>query len=44
MPKPYLNLGDIGFEVERQAKDMSDEERWRLRQEIAAPIAQKLHE
>jgi transposase len=39
-------LHSIGglYEVERQAKDMSDEERWRLRQEIAAPIAQKLHE
>ena len=32
------------YEVERLAKDMSDEERWRLRQEIAAPIAQKLNE
>jgi transposase len=39
-------LHSIGglYEVERQAKDMSDEERWQLRQEIAAPIAQKLHE
>ncbi|WP_456017451.1 IS66 family transposase [Pseudomonas fluorescens] len=39
-------LHSIGglYEVERQAKDMSDEERWRLRQEIAAPIAQKLNE
>jgi len=31
-------------EVERQAKDMSNEERWRLRQEIAVPVAEKLHE
>ncbi len=39
-------LHSIGglYEVERQAKDMSDKERWRLRQEIAVPIAQKLHE
>ena len=39
-------LHSIGglYEVERQAKDMSDEERWRLRQEMAVPIAEKLHE
>lgn len=32
------------YEVERQTKDMSDEDRWRLRQEVAVPIAEKLHE
>ena len=32
------------YEVERHAKEMSDEDRWRLRQGIAVPIAQKLHE
>ncbi|RMO49661.1 Transposase, IS66 family, partial [Pseudomonas amygdali pv. eriobotryae] len=39
-------LHSIGglYEVERQAKDMSDEDRWRLRQEMAVPIAEKLHE
>lgn len=39
-------LHSIGglYEVERQAKDMSDEERWRLRQEMAVPITEKLHE
>ena len=39
-------LHSIGglYEVERQAKDMSDEERWRLRQEVAVPIAEKSHE
>lgn len=39
-------LHSIGglYEVERQAKFMCDEDRWRLRQEIAAPIAEKLHE
>lgn len=26
------------YEVERQARDMSDEDRWRIRQEKAAPI------
>ena len=31
-------------EVERHAKDRSDEDRWRLRQEAAVPIAEKLHE
>ena len=36
------SLGGL-YEVERQAKDMSDADRWRLRQEIAAPIAEKLH-
>nr|ASU52569.1 ISPpu30 transposase Orf3 [Pseudomonas putida] len=39
-------LHSIGglYEVERQAKGMSDEKRWRLRQQIAVPIAEKLHE
>ena len=39
-------LHSIGglYEVERQAKEMSDEDRWRLRQEMAIPIAEKLHE
>ena len=39
-------LHSIGglYEVERQAKEMSDEDRKRLRQEKAAPIAGKLHE
>ena len=31
-------------EVERHAKEMSDEDRWRLRQETAMPITEKLHE
>ena len=39
-------LHSIGglYEVERKAKEMSDEDRWRLRQEMAMPIAEKLHE
>ena len=39
-------LHSIGglYEVERHARDMSDEDRWRLRQETAVPIAEKLHE
>ncbi|MCD5988486.1 IS66 family transposase [Pseudomonas sp. CDFA 553] len=39
-------LHSIGglYEVERHAKEMSDEDRWRLRQETAVPIAEKLHE
>ena len=32
------------FEVERQARDMSDEDRWRIRQEKAAPIIKTLHD
>ena len=32
------------YEVERQARDMSDEERWRIRQELAVPILKKLHD
>ena len=39
-------LHSIGglYEVERHAKEMSDEDRWRLRQETAVPIAEKLYE
>ena len=39
-------LHSIGglYEVERNAKEMSDKDRWRLRQEAAVPIAKKLHE
>ncbi|MDB1112235.1 IS66 family transposase [Pseudomonas extremaustralis] len=39
-------LHSIGglYEVERHAKEMSDEDRWRLRQETAVPITKKLHE
>ncbi|MEB0107901.1 IS66 family transposase [Pseudomonas sp. MH9.3] len=39
-------LHSIGglYEVERHAREMSDEDRWRLRQETAVPIAEKLHE
>ena len=39
-------LHSIGglYEVERHAKEMSVEDRWRLRQETAVPIAEKLHE
>ena len=39
-------LHSIGglYEVERQARDMSDEERWRIRQEKAAPLAKALHD
>ncbi len=32
------------YEVERQARDMSDEDRWRIRQEMAVPIIKKLHD
>ena len=39
-------LHSIGglYEVERDAKEMSYEDRWLLRQEMAVPIAGKLHE
>jgi hypothetical protein len=39
-------LHSIGglYEVERQAKEMSDEGRRQLRQKMAVPIAEKLHE
>ena len=32
------------YEVEWQARDMSDEDRWRIRQEKAAPIIATLHD
>src|SRR3546814_9245098 len=32
------------YEVESQARDMSDEDRWRIRQEKAAPINKTLHD
>lgn len=32
------------YEIERQARDMSDEERWRIRQEKASPIRDALHD
>ncbi|WP_371316887.1 IS66 family transposase [Pseudomonas putida] len=41
--KALHSIGGL-YEVERQAKDMSDEDRWRLCQEMAVPIAEKLHE
>jgi len=39
-------LHSIGglYEVERQARYMSDGDRWRIRQEKAAPLAKALHE
>ena len=39
-------LHSIGglYEVERQARDMSNEDRWRIRQEMAVPISKTLHE
>lgn len=38
-------LHSIGglYEIERQARDMTDEDRWRIRQEKAAPILNALH-
>ena len=38
-----LTIGAL-YEVERQAKDMSEEDRRRIRQRDAVPIAEKLHE
>lgn len=32
------------YEVERQARDMSDGDRWRIRQEMTVPILKKLHD
>jgi hypothetical protein len=32
------------YEIEREARDMSDEERWRIRQEKASPILDALHD
>ncbi len=39
-------LHSIGglYEVERQARDLSNEDRWRIRQEMAVPISSTLHE
>ena len=39
-------LHSIGglYEIERQARDVNDEERWRIRQEKASPILNALHE
>ncbi|MBB2885289.1 transposase IS66-like protein [Pseudomonas sp. KD5] len=39
-------LHSIGglYGVERQARDISDEDRWRIRQEKAAPIIKTLHD
>ena len=39
-------LHSIGglYEIERQARDMSDEDRCRIRHEKAAPLAKALHE
>lgn len=31
------------YEIERQARGMSDEDRWRIRQEMAMPILKKMH-
>jgi transposase len=31
------------YEIERQVKDLSDEQRWRIRQEKAKPLADTLH-
>jgi hypothetical protein len=38
-------LRSIGglYEIERQARDMSDEDRWRIRKEKAAPLLDALH-
>ncbi|EPL3136813.1 MULTISPECIES: IS66 family transposase [Pseudomonas] len=38
-----LTIGAL-YEVERQAKDMSEEDRRRIRQRDAVPIAEKLHD
>lgn len=42
---PGVEKRPIGglHEVERQARDMSREDRWRIRQEMAVPISKKLH-
>lgn len=39
-------LHSIGglYEVERQARDMSNEDRWRIRHEMAVPISKTLHD
>ena len=38
-------INSIGglYEIERQAREMTDEDRWRIRQEKAAPIIDALH-
>ncbi len=41
--KALYSIGGL-YEVERQARDMSDEDRWRIRQEKAAPIIKTLHD
>ncbi len=38
-----FSIGGL-YEVERQARDMSDEDRWRIRQEKAAPIIKTPHD
>lgn len=39
-------LHSIGglYDVERQARDMSNEERWRIRQEMVVAISKTLHD
>ena len=32
------------YEVERQVRDLCEDERWRIRQEKAAPIIKKFHD
>nr|WP_052261095.1 IS66 family transposase [Pseudomonas sp. C5pp] len=32
------------YEIERQTRDMNDEDRWRIRQELAVPILKKMHD
>ena len=36
------SIGSL-YEIERQAREMTDEDRWRIRQEKAAPIIDALH-
>ena len=43
MAEQALHLIGGVYEVERQARDMSDEDRCRIRQEKAAPVAKALH-
>ncbi len=44
--KPMHALRSISgsYEVERQARGMNDEDRWRIRQEMAVPILKTLHD
>jgi len=37
------SIGSL-YEVERQARDMSNEDRWRIRQEMVVPISRALHD